>query len=129
MDNLKPPKNFTLSRESMKATLDAFKAGKTVANVTGEVFQAVAHAAAIWTTTPTLAPTLAFVPAIGSSQSVASRASIPAKVPTSSKSPAASRKPIVSASLPRAIRGRALELSLSMSHLFKLWGHRDWGSA
>lgn len=34
MDNIKFPKNFSLSWESMKATLDTFKAGKIVADVT-----------------------------------------------------------------------------------------------
>lgn len=90
MDNIKLQKNFTLFRESMKVTLDAFKAGKTMADVTQEVFQVMAP------TAPAL--TLALVPVDGGSRSIASRASIPAKVPTSSKSPAApktaSREPI-----------------------------------
>lgn len=33
MDTIKLPKNFTLSRESMKATLAAFKSNKTMADV------------------------------------------------------------------------------------------------
>lgn len=41
MDKIKLSKNFTLSRESMKATLAAFKANKSVADVTREVFHIV----------------------------------------------------------------------------------------
>lgn len=87
MDNLKLLKNFTLSWESMKATLDAFKTGKIVANVTWEVFQVVAPTVANRTTI--LAPTLALVLVAGGSRSAASRASISAKALASSKSPVA----------------------------------------
>lgn len=41
MDKIKPLKNFTMSRENMRATLEAFRAGRSVADVTREVFQAI----------------------------------------------------------------------------------------
>ncbi|XP_043817308.1 uncharacterized protein LOC122724979 [Manihot esculenta] len=40
MDKNKPPKNFTLSRESMKAALDTFRAGRSMSEATQEVAQA-----------------------------------------------------------------------------------------
>ncbi|XP_043811749.1 uncharacterized protein LOC122723509 [Manihot esculenta] len=96
IDNIKLPKNFSMSWESMKAMLDAFKAGKTVADVILEVFQVVAPAAVNRTIVPAL--TLALVPTAEGSQSAASRASILAKAPASAKSPitlkSASKEPI-----------------------------------
>lgn len=96
MDNIKLSKNFFLYRKSMRATLVAFKANKTVADMTLEVFQVMDPAAVNRSTTP--APTLALVPAAGGSRSAASRTSIPAKVPTPTKSLAAfkltSKEPI-----------------------------------
>lgn len=41
MDKIKPPKNFTMSRENMKATLEAFKVGRSVVDVTCEIFHAI----------------------------------------------------------------------------------------
>ncbi|KAG8653903.1 hypothetical protein MANES_05G079850v8 [Manihot esculenta] len=38
MDSIKLSKNFTLSRESIKETLAAFKVNKSTADVTKEVF-------------------------------------------------------------------------------------------
>ncbi|XP_043813728.1 uncharacterized protein LOC122723882 [Manihot esculenta] len=39
MDQIKPPKNFTLSRESMNAALDVLRAGRSVSEATQEVAQ------------------------------------------------------------------------------------------
>lgn len=89
MDNTRLPKNFTLSRESMKAMLEAFKASKSAANVTREVFQVVAPASVSWT--PALAPALVLASIVGGSHSAASKASALAKVSASTKSPAASK--------------------------------------
>ncbi|XP_021616555.1 nucleolar and coiled-body phosphoprotein 1-like [Manihot esculenta] len=41
MDKIKPLKNFVLSRESMRAALDAFRAGQSVADMTREVAQVI----------------------------------------------------------------------------------------
>lgn len=38
MDKIRLPKNFTLSWEGMKATLAAFKANKSMVDMTREVF-------------------------------------------------------------------------------------------
>lgn len=89
MDNIKPPKNFTLSWESIKAMLDAFKAGRTVADVTREVFQVIAPTSAGWTTAPI--PALALASIARGSHSTDSRAFVPAKAPASTKCPAASK--------------------------------------
>lgn len=84
MENLKLPKNFTQSRESMKAMMEAFKAGKFVANVIRKVFQVVAPASA--SRTPTSASTWALTSAVGGSRSIASKASTPGKALASAKS-------------------------------------------
>ena len=41
MDKIKPPKNFVLSWESMRAALDAFRAGQSVADATRKVVQII----------------------------------------------------------------------------------------
>lgn len=63
MDSLKLSKNFNLSRESMKAMLEAFKTDKFVADVTREVFHAVAPASVSRTPAPISARAL--TPAAG----------------------------------------------------------------
>lgn len=74
----------------MKVTLAAFKANKTVADVTQKVFQAVDPVAANRSTAP--APTLALVPTVGGSRSTISRMSIPAKASISAKTLAAPKQ-------------------------------------
>lgn len=59
MNSIKFPKTFIMFWKSMKVTLAAFKANKTVANVTREVFQATSPAFAARRSTPASAPTLA----------------------------------------------------------------------
>ncbi|XP_021629665.1 uncharacterized abhydrolase domain-containing protein DDB_G0269086-like [Manihot esculenta] len=41
MDQIKPPKNFTLSRESMNAALDALRAGRSVGETTQRVAEVI----------------------------------------------------------------------------------------
>lgn len=53
MDTIKLPKNFTLSRESMKETLAAFKANKSIFDMTCEVFQAATLALSAQRSAPT----------------------------------------------------------------------------
>lgn len=90
MDSLKLPKNFNLSKENMKATLEAFKAGKSVADVTWKVFHVVAPASVSQTPAPAFARAL--TPAAGGFRSTASKASSPNKTPTSAKSSVAPKR-------------------------------------
>ncbi|XP_043809830.1 uncharacterized protein LOC122723105 [Manihot esculenta] len=46
MDKIKPPKNFTLSQESMNAALDALRAGRSVSEATQEVAQVISSRSA-----------------------------------------------------------------------------------
>ncbi|XP_021624753.2 golgin subfamily A member 6-like protein 2 [Manihot esculenta] len=46
MDKIKPPKNFTLSRESMKAALGAFRAGRFMSKATQDVAQVISSRSA-----------------------------------------------------------------------------------
>lgn len=81
MDTIKLPKNFILSRESIKETLSTFKANKSIADVTREVFQTAAPASSARHSTPT--PTL--VPMSRGSHSATSRMSVPPKALASFK--------------------------------------------
>lgn len=92
MGTIKLPKNFTLTRESMKETLAAFKANKSVVDVTREVFQATAPAPLARHSTPTPTPSLALVWVLGGSRSVASRTLVPPKAPAASKASPASKE-------------------------------------
>lgn len=78
MDTLNLPKNFNLSRENMKATLEAFKADKSVADMTRKVFNSVSQ-----TSAP--ASTRFLAPVAGSSRYIVLKASALDKMPTSAK--------------------------------------------
>lgn len=67
MGSIKLFKNFTLCRESMKATLATFKANKSVADVTQKVFQVVDLASLAYRFAPALAPSLTLVLVMGAS--------------------------------------------------------------
>lgn len=75
-----------MSRENLKATLEAFRAGRFVADVSREVFQAISPPVDGWTTSPALASSWALLPASKSSYSVASKASTQCRTPGSSRS-------------------------------------------
>lgn len=67
MDKIKLPKNFSLSRESMKDTLPTFKANKSIADVAREVFQAATPMLSAHPSACTPVPSLALVSVSGSS--------------------------------------------------------------
>ncbi|XP_021594454.1 neural cell adhesion molecule 1-like [Manihot esculenta] len=90
MDTIKLPKNFTLSYKSMEATLVAFKASKTVVDVTWEVFQAADPAT--MTRRAALTPSFALVPVAGSSHSAVSRMSVPSKASALAKTPSSPKQ-------------------------------------
>lgn len=92
MGNIKLPKNFTLSRESMKDTLTAFKANKSVVDVAREVFQVATPTSSTRPSARTTTPSLALVLVSGGSRFAASRTSVPPKALASSKAPLAPKE-------------------------------------
>ena len=91
MDKIKPPKNFTLSRESMKAALDAFRAGRSMSKATQEVAQVISSRSAGRPAAPALAPSLASRPSSKGPHSRASKPSGHNKPRAASRPPAASQ--------------------------------------
>lgn len=125
MEKIKPPKNFTMSRENMKATLEAFRAGRSVADVTQEVFHAISPIVAGWIAT--FASSRVLVLVMKGFRFVASRASTQGKALSSSKSPAAprpkststpnSREPItINESMESGSKGGPRSLLLQLNH-------------
>lgn len=96
VEKMKPLKNFTMSRENMRATLKDFLAGRSVADVTREVFHAISPPVADRTTPPAPASSQALVLAPKGSRSVASKASTQGRTTGSSKSPAAPKPKLTS---------------------------------
>lgn len=92
MGNIKLPKNFTLSRESMKDPLASFKANKSVVDVAREFFQATTPASSARPSTRTPTSPLALVPVSGGSRYVVSNTSVHPKTPASSKAPPTSKE-------------------------------------
>lgn len=96
MDKMKSPRNFTMSRENMKAILEAFKAileafkvGRSVVDMTHEFFHAVSPTVA--SRTVALVSSRALVPVVKGFRSAASRAFTQGKAPGSFKSSATLR--------------------------------------
>lgn len=91
MGIIKLPKNFTLSRESIKKTLTAFKVNKFVTDVTREVFQVVTLVSSARPFSHAPTPSLALVLVSGGPHSVASKTSVPPKALTSFEAPPAQK--------------------------------------
>ncbi|XP_021623915.1 transcriptional regulatory protein AlgP-like [Manihot esculenta] len=91
MDKIKPPKNFTLSQESMNAALDAFRAGRSMGEATQEVAQVISSRSAGRPAAPALAPSLASRPSSKGPHSRASKPSGCNKPRAASRPPAASQ--------------------------------------
>lgn len=87
MDKIKPSKNFILSRESMRAVLDAFQASLSVADATQEVAHSISPQAAGRVVPPTPASSRALVPVSKDSHSRAPKASSRSQTHSSSRSP------------------------------------------
>lgn len=85
MDKTKLSKNFTLSQENIKDTLAAFKANKSIADETREVFQAATLVSSAHPSARTPAPSLALVLMSRGFRFAASRTSVPFKMLASSK--------------------------------------------
>lgn len=87
MDKIKPPRNFVLSQENMRAALDAFRAGMFVADTTREITYAISARAAGRIVPPASASSRSLGSAPKDSHSGAPKAPSLSRTPMSSKSP------------------------------------------
>ncbi|XP_021600730.1 tropomyosin-1, isoforms 33/34-like [Manihot esculenta] len=91
MDQIKPSKNFTLSRESINAALDAFRAGRSVGEATQEVAQVISSRSGDRSAAPVRAPSQEPKSSSKGPHSRASKPSGRSKPRAASQPPAASQ--------------------------------------
>ncbi|XP_021631901.1 uncharacterized protein LOC110629302 [Manihot esculenta] len=110
MDNIKAPKNFTLSRESMNAALDALRAGRYVSEATQEVAQVISSRSASRFVLPAPASSRAPKPSSrGVRSSRPSSRSRPSSAPQSSQAPRSQWAPTEGAKKAPGVTARPVE--------------------